>query len=222
MPISALRRRVESTPALPFYVHHDGADGSRIELSGITFANWVDKTCNFLDTLGVDPGDTVRIDLALTHPGHWVTAVWVAACWQRACTVTVDEDADVALVVAGPDAFAFGAPTVACSLHPLGAAFTKVPHHCIDYAEVLSEPDVHMPEATSPAQLAWAPDVTFASLATAETRDGAALFVDPSAGWSTMRKLLVAPLLGGGSTVVVTNGDDALVERVRAEEKIDG
>ncbi|TRY19779.1 TIGR03089 family protein [Tessaracoccus rhinocerotis] len=219
MAISALQRRVATDPARPLFIHYDGEAGSRIELSAKTFANWVDKTCNFLDTLGVEPGESVRVELANTHPGHWVTMVWVAACWQRACTVTTDGD-DVALAVAGPDAFAYRVPTVACSLHPLGLAFEEVPENCTDYAEVFSEPDVHAAEPTSPAQLAWTPDVTFASLATAETRGEAALFVDPRPGWGTMRRLLVAPLLGGGSTVVVTNGDDALVERVRRDEQI--
>lgn len=207
-------------PALPLFVHYDGVAGSRIELSGVTFANWVDKTCNFLDTLGVEPGEKVRLDLATTHPGHWVTAVWVAACWQRACTVTLDEDAEAALVVAGPDAFAFRVPTVACSLHPLGLAFDEVPKHCIDYAEVLSEPDVHLPQPTSAAEIAWEPDITFAGLADVSSRSDRVLFVDPTPGWETVAALLVSPLLGDGSTVVVTDGDDALVERVRSDERI--
>lgn len=221
MPISALRRRLSTIPALPLFVHYDGAAGSRIELSGVTFANWVDKTCNFLDTQGVEPGEAVRLDLARTHPGHWVTAVWLAAIWQHACTVTIDEDADVALVVAGPDAFAFRVPTVACSLHPLGLAFDEVPTNCIDYAEVLSEPDVHAQEATSAAQIAWDPDVTYAVLAAAPARSDRRLFVDPASGWDTVADMLVAPLLGGGSSIVVTDGDEALIERVRRDERVE-
>ncbi|MCC2592352.1 hypothetical protein LKO27_02795 [Tessaracoccus sp. OS52] len=219
MAIPALRRRVDSSPGNPLLTHYDAAAGSRIELSAVTFANWVDKTCNFLDTLGVEPGESVRVELARTHPGHWVTAVWIAACWQRACTVTHDGD-DVALVVAGPDAFAFRTQTVACSLHPLGLAFEEVPANCVDYAEVLSEPDVHHAEATSPAQVAFEPDVTFASMATVEPRSTRGLFVDPPPGWETVSQLLVAPLLGGGSSVVVTGGDADFIDRVRREERI--
>ena len=220
MPVSALRRRVQTIGPQPFFIHYDGQTGSRIELSGTTFGNWVDKTCNFLDTLDVDPQEQVRLELALTAPGHWVTSVWAAAIWQRACSITVDETADAQLVVAGPEAVAEQVTTVACSLHPLGAAFAQVPEGCIDYAEVLSEPDVPDPQPSSADQVAWDPDVTFGDLAKITPRSDRQLFVDPAPGWQTIRELLVAPLLGDGSTVVITGADPELVERVRATERV--
>ena len=32
-------------------------------MSGTTFSNWVDKTVNMLDGLGVGPGEPVHLDL---------------------------------------------------------------------------------------------------------------------------------------------------------------
>jgi uncharacterized protein (TIGR03089 family) len=49
-----------------------------VELSVVTFANWVAKTANLLvDGLGAQPGQRVALDL----PVHWQGAVWHAACW---------------------------------------------------------------------------------------------------------------------------------------------
>ena len=73
--------------ASPLFTHYDEASGSRVELSGTTFTNWVDKTVNMLDGLGVEAGAPVHLDLVNTDPGHWVTAIWVAAIWQRGCPV---------------------------------------------------------------------------------------------------------------------------------------
>ena len=68
--------------------------GERIELSGVSFANWVDKTSNLLvEELDVQPGGAVDLALAKAHPGHWVTLVWVLSCWQVGAVVTVDQPA---------------------------------------------------------------------------------------------------------------------------------
>ncbi len=219
MAISALRRRLDALPSQPFYTHYD-AD-ARIELSTVTFANWVDKTCNLLEDLGVDPAEVVQLDLARSHPGHWVTMVWVAACWQRGCTVSLDEDSSAVLVVAGPDAVADTRMTVACSLHPLGVGFTTAPQGCTDYAEVFSQPDAHVAEPVVPGDLAVAPDVTFQQLSDVPPRAERLLATDPPSGWETIRDLLVAPLLGGGSTVVAIGTDEETIVRIRAQERVE-
>lgn len=208
MPTTALRRRAATDGARPFYTHYDGVTGSRIELSGTTFANWVDKTVNLMDSLGIEPGAVVRLELAATDPGHWVTAVWHAAAWQWGCTVAADARAD--LVVGGPTVPPSGPTTIACSLHPLGRPLTDLPAGCIDYSEVFGEPDVHQ-SAASPTAVDGV-----------EPRSDRALFVDPQPGWDSVASLLVAPLLGGGSTVVVTGGTPDLVERIRRDERISG
>ena len=219
MAISALRRRLDALPSQPFYTHYD--NDARIELSAVTFANWVDKTCNLLEDMGVEAGEVVQLDLARSHPAHWVTMVWVAACWQRGCTASLDGDPAAVLVVAGPDAVADGRMTVACSLHPLGVGFAVAPQGCTDYAEVFSQPDAHVAEPLAPSALAVAPDVTFQQLQEVTPRAERLLAIDPPAGWETIRDLLVAPLLGGGSTVVVIDTDEEAVGRIRAQERVE-
>lgn len=219
MAISALRRRLDALPSQPFYTHYD--DDARIELSAVTFANWVDKTCNLLEDMGVDPGEVVQLDLARSHPAHWVTMVWVAACWQRGCTASLDADPGAVLVVAGPDAVADGRMTVACSLHPLGVGFPVAPQGCTDYAEVFSQPDAHVAEPLAPTAIAVAPDVTFQMLREVTPRPQRLLATDPASGWDTIRDLLVAPLLGGGSTVVVIGANDQKAERIREQERVE-
>ena len=219
MAISALRRRLDALPSQPFYTHYEG--DTRIELSAVTFANWVDKTCNMLEDMGVDAGEVVQLDLARSHPGHWVTMVWVAACWQRGCTVTLDPDPAAVLIVTGPGASATSTMTVACSLHPLGVGFDVVPKGCTDYAEVLSQPDDHVAEALVPTDVAVAPDVTFQQLREVAPRPERLLTQDPSAGWDSIRDLLVAPLLGGGSSVVVVGADEDTASRIRTQERVE-
>lgn len=219
MAISALRRRLDALPAQPFYTHYEG--DARIELSAVTYANWVDKTRNMMEDLGVEPGEVVQLDLAHTHPGHWVTMVWIAACWQRGCTFSLTPEPTATLVVTGPDALADGRVTVACSLHPLGVGFPVVPRGCIDYAEVLSQPDVHVAEPLMPEDVAVAPGVTFQQLREVPPRSSRLLATDPTPGWDTVRDLLVAPLIGGGSTVVVVGGDQDMVASVRVQERVD-
>lgn len=213
-----LQRRLTAAGAAPFYTHYEAE--TRIELSGVTFANWVDKTANFLDTLDVEPGDLVSLELAHTHPGHWVTAVWLMACWQRGAQVSPERDPGAALLVGGPDVVASG-QTVACSLHPLGLAFPSPPPGCIDYAEVFSEPDLHFSIEPSPGDQAW-PGVTFEELLRTEPRSGVSMSVDPVPGFATVAELLVAPILGGGATVVATGCDDERIAVIRRQEKLPG
>ncbi|MDO5735267.1 MAG: TIGR03089 family protein [Propionibacteriaceae bacterium] len=216
MAISALRRRLNALPSQPFFTHYEG--DARIELSAVTFANWVDKTCNMLEDMGVDAGEVVQLDVARSHPGHWVTMVWVAACWQRGCTVSLTEDDTAALVVQGPGSLSDGRLTVACSLHPLGLGFPVVPAGCSDYAEVLAQPDDHVAEPVTPENVAVTPDVTFEDLRQVTPRAERLLATDPAPGWHTIRDLLVAPLLGNGSTVVVVEATEEHIERIRAQE----
>lgn len=219
MAISALRRRLDALPSQPFFTHY--GEQARIELSAVTFANWVDKTANMLEDLGVDPGEVIQLSLARSHPGHWVTMVWVAACWQRGCTVTLDEDPGAVLVITGPEAVSDGRMTVACSLHPLGMGFDSVPSGCTDYAEVLSQPDAHVAEPVNPDAVAVMPDITFHTLREVTPRAERLLATHPPSGWDTIRDLLVAPLLGGGSTVVAVSADADTLDRIRTQERVE-
>jgi hypothetical protein len=178
----------------------------------------VDKTVNMLDGLGVEAEEPVYLDLVRTDPGHWVTAVWVAATWQRGCRVTEQID-EAALAVVGPGRAARGPMTVMCSLHPLGLGLTDLPVDCTDYADVLTEPDDHWVEPVPPQTPAWLPGITRAELGRLAGSDRRQLFVDPSPGWESVRKLLVSPVLGGGSTVVVTGATPERISQIAAEER---
>lgn len=211
--ISALRRRVATRGAQPFLTYYDAADGSRIELSAVTFANWVDKTANFIADLGHDDGEPIDLALALTHPGHWVTLVWTAAAWQRGCPVNPGVSGAELLVV-GPGDERRAPLTVACSLHPLGLGFPTPPDGAVDYREVFAQPDAHdvspLGEAT-----AWAgsPILEVAG------RDDRLLLRDPQPGWGTVATALVSPALASGSTVIAVGYDDAASARLAEAER---
>lgn len=196
MLIDALRRRVTRQGAQPLLTYYDGRDGSRTELSAVTFANWVDKTANLIVDLGHEDGETIDLALAGTHPAHWVTLVWVAAAWQRGCPVNPGvSGAD--LLVVGPGDHSRAAVTVACSLHPLGLGFPVAPEGAVDYRDAMAQPDAHDLSPLGESR-AWAGEPA------PETapRDSRLLLLDPPPGWGTVAEALVAPVLGSGSTVV--------------------
>ncbi len=202
--------------AAPLFIHYDEAVGSRVELSAATFRNWVDKTANLLEDLGIEPAESVQLELALTAPGHWTTAVWVAAIWQRGCTVSTSaEGTEVAVV--GPDSSTRGPITVMCSLHPLGLGLTDLPADCVDYAEVLAQPDVHWAE--EPAEVAWAPAISPAEVAAVTPQRQRRLIADPAPGWAGISQILVAPVLGGGSSVVVTGASPDRLAVIADQER---
>ena len=206
-----LRRRVRVAGAEPFLTYYEPASGARVELSAVTLLNWVDKTCHLLDELDVRPGDTVRLALAETAPGHWLTAVWELACWQVGAGVRTGVSGDARLLVSGPDWSAHadaGVDQVACSLHPLGLPLPeRLPSPVLDYAlEVRGQADTYAPAAQSGLTTAWldpARRLSQADLVAEPWPAAARRLVQPSTPWPTAYTAVVAPLLGGGSTVLV-------------------
>lgn len=223
---SLLERRVRTDPARPLLVWY-GADDARVELSAVTFANWVDKTVNLLGELGLDEAPVVSAPLVARHPGHWTSLVWCAAVWSLGGELRVEQqvpDVGVDLALLGPDDVrpVLGVDTVACSLHPLGLALPSVPAGVIDYADVLAQPDVHTPALPpDPAAVAWRDEqqvLTHADLA--ELSGGAgrvALAVDALAPVVVVRRAFVEPLVGGGSSVVVEGDPGRLAAIADAE-----
>ncbi|MDO5068035.1 MAG: TIGR03089 family protein [Propionibacteriaceae bacterium] len=204
--------------AHPLFVHYDEDAGSRVELSAVTFRNWVDKTANLLDDLGFGEGDEVRLELISTHPGYWATWVWVAAIWQRAAVVT-DRSGPLTVMAAGSGQPAEDA--VVCSMHPLALPVPDLPEGTTDFAEVLAQPDVHMAEAMGPSSMAWATAATtldHSQVAAVTPRSTVGVAHHPPRGWAGLSQLLVAPVLGGGSTVCVTGGDGSSLERILSQE----
>ena len=224
-----LRRWVRDQGASPLLTYYDPPRGERVELSGVSVANWVDKTSNLLvDELDVESGDAVDLTLAKGHPGHWVTLVWVLACWQVGAVVSLDRS-EARLAVLGPDdsaATARADAVLVCSLHPLGLPLPgPPPAGALDYAlEVRSQPDQHADVPQSGLTPAWWDRDRQLSQADLVARSGSRVrrLVRPSDPWDAARTALVEPLLGGGSTVVVAGsvGDERLAE-IAAQERVD-
>jgi uncharacterized protein (TIGR03089 family) len=100
-PDRLLSQAVVDDPARPLITFYDDGSGERVELSVVTFANWVAKTANLLvDGLGAQPGHQVALDL----PVHWQGAVWHAACWAAGLvTVPAGAPAEIAVIAMPAD-----------------------------------------------------------------------------------------------------------------------
>ena len=221
--LRALQQRARTAGAEPLLTHYDLDTGGRTELSVATFATWVAKTANLIEDVGADSG-LVALPLALGRPGHWMTLLWPLAAWQRECAITLD-DAGADLAVVGPDdpePLVPGA-TFACSLHPLGLGLRNLPDGVLDFTtEALSQPDQAgvLPSApNAPAWIDGADVYSHADLAATPLVSGRVL-VRPSTALQTLRDAVLAPLLGGGSAVVVEgDADDARIAAIAASER---
>jgi len=203
-------RRGGSDPLLTWYRPGDGA---RTELSVRTYANWVDKTANLLETLEVS--GLIAAPVSSEHPGHWMSLVWPLAAWQRGCSFTPGFDPAAELVVIGRDDPQPHTPalTVACSLHPLALGLRDLPAGVLDFTG----------EATGviAGATAWQEAGRLVTHeATAGVRPVAArVLVRPSSAWETLAAAVLGPLLGGGSAVLVDGpvAEDVLARLVAAE-----
>ncbi|MFW6600151.1 TIGR03089 family protein [Propionibacteriaceae bacterium Y2011] len=212
-----LQRRIRQDGAQPLLTCYN-ADGARTELSAITYGNWVAKAANFIaDQVGAGAGDRIALEVAARRPGHWMSLVWVGGCWAAGVEVVLDPDADAVAVVSGPE-LEFGSTTgerYACSLHPLALGFGDgLPDGVVDWAdEVRSEPDallVTPPMADDPA---WE-GMSYAEVAAIDGQSERVVLdcrEAPDDVLGLVREALVAPLLGGGSSVTVHGGDPAQI-----------
>ncbi|MHA6785153.1 TIGR03089 family protein [Pseudonocardia saturnea] len=217
--------------ARPLITFYDDATGERIELSGVTTANWAAKTANLLrDECDVEPGSTVAVLL----PAHWQTAAVLLGAWWCGAEVVGDpvgadlvlcdsERLDLALAAAPANG------VVALSLDAFGKGLTGLPDGVLDYAtEVRLHGDDFVPWApvpgTAPA-LDGAPVTEV--LAAARARAGelgltASDRVLSTRDWSSPGGLtdgLLAVLAGGASLVQCRNADPAALERRAVSER---
>ena len=217
-PTEFLRHALSVDPARPRLTWYDGISGERIELSGTTLANWVNKTAHLLiNELDVQPGVSVSIDL----PRHWLTAVWWLAADAIGAHPRLGPDPAAAVAVVGPDAFAAIPPNheiVAVSLAPMGAPFVgSLPALVRDYAvEVRSQPDQYHP--TTQGDQAAGTRAEQLAAAWALGPEDRLLAVGPFEGPADLDQSLLAPLAAGSSVVWVRNQPDpACVEQLAAE-----
>lgn len=227
-----LAAQLRADPARPLVTFYDDATGERVELSVVTFANWVSKTAGLLqDELDVERGDLVLVDL----PTHWLGAVWLGAAWTAGATLTTDPGrlTDARAVVCGPTGvgrYTGTAPVVALSLRPLGARFADpLPHGVLDYgAEVLAQPDTFVAaDPPDPEDPAWLDadgalsqhELLEAAAASPLVEPGGRLLTDVNPCTPAGSATLLSPLARGGGTVWVANPDPGGWERRAREER---
>lgn len=225
-----LRKRIRTNGPDPLITYYDTTTGERTELSAISFANWVNKTANLLsDELDVGEEDVVALPLAQSAPGHWVTLVWHAAIWAVGATASPRSQSPQ-LTVVGPDQITSAetgqSDAVACSLHPLGLGFPDpLPDGVMDYAlEVRGQPDDAPFVSVDDESLAWTDeDTKLSQVGVVETTTPSAgrRLIRPDDPWRTVCDALVAPVLGGGSSVIVVGDPDPeQLERIVSSERV--
>lgn len=226
--LARLERRVATNGSAPLISFYDLERDERTELSARTFANWVDKTANLLVSMDCSINPRIANTLLLTHPGHWVSLIWTMAIWQAGGIVIarfLDDIASLASLdaaVIGPDDPhpVPSVETIACSLHPLALGFASRPDGVTDYAEVLTQPDVHWRhDPTGSTCLENDHSYSWADIAAVAPCDQRRLIPAHSNIWQMLTDSLIAPILGNGSTVVVVGGDLQQHERIATQER---
>jgi len=219
--------------ARPLITFYDDADGSRVELSAATLANWAAKTANWLrEDCGVEVGDRVHVAL----PAHWQTAGALLGAWWCGAHVVGDtaDPGDAVVSVAAPDQVApagGGAPVRAVvALDPLGRGQASPPDGVLDWASEIRVHGDHfhpidpVPDDT-PALLGSSVAAVHArALArAAELGIGSGARVLSTLAWTLPDGVtdgLLAVLAAGASLVHCANADDAALAGRAAREKV--
>lgn len=205
------------TPSpLPVVTYYDASTGERIELSGVTLANWVSKVANWLvDDLDAERGTRIRIGL----PSHWLRHVWLLGAWRIGAVVT-DHDAQIGL--SGPELVADEPTRLAASLRPLGAPFAEEPQGFLDIAlHVPANPDDFI-DVDPPAPDDIAIDLDGLSVTHRELLAVAPItdrVLREPASLAEDARALAAALVGGGSLVVVAGADGEALGRIAEQER---
>jgi uncharacterized protein (TIGR03089 family) len=218
---------LRADPVGPRITYYDDATGERIELSGVTLANWAAKTGNLLrDELGAGPAGKVAVLL----PAHWQTAAVLFGIWWIGAEAVLDGAADIALCTAErlDEADNTGAGEVAVlSLDPFGRPAPDLPIGVTDYATAVRvHGDQIVPEPRpGPALAGRSVDEILAECQTAAAAWGLTSNdrVLSSGSWARAGDLvdgLLAILAVGGSLVQVANPDPALQQRRIETEKV--
>ena len=230
--LDRLRQRVRTDGSAPLLTYYDLDSGERTELSVRSYANWVDKATNLFGSLDAADGGTVASVVARDHPGHWISLIVPLAAWQAGARVLVTDRAGAAaadVVVLGPLDPEPVVPdgTLAASLHPLALPLRDLPDGVADFSsETLAQPDqVWISPPVLANGVAWVDadrTLSHREVSAVEAVAGRVL-VRPSDPWTSLRQAIVAPLLGGGSAVVVVGADDPeRVARIAAAERCVG
>lgn len=219
---------LRADPVGPRITYYDDATGERIELSGVTLANWAAKTGNLLrDELGAGPGSRVAILL----PAHWQTAAVLFGVWWIGAEAVLAGPADVALCTAQrldeADDAVSGGEVAVLSLDPFGRPAPDLPIGVTDYATAVRvHGDQIVPEPSpGPALGGRSVDEVLAACQSSAAARGLTSGdrVLSSGSWSGPAELvdgLLAIMAVGGSLVQVANADPAGQERRIETEKV--
>jgi uncharacterized protein (TIGR03089 family) len=184
-PSDLLAYQLAQDGTRPLLTYYDDATGERVELSVATTANWVAKAANYLiDEQNVDAGDLITIRLPL----HWQAVVLLLAGWSVGAQVSFDALGIVTFTTA--DEPVDGAAVV-LSLAPMGADFSRL---------VAAQPDLFVPLDAAGADLVEAAAVDLSNAARVLT-------VLPYDSADALSYGLIAPLLVGGSVVLIAHAD---------------
>lgn len=227
---------LRADPVGPRITYYDDATGERIELSGVTLANWAAKTGNLLrDELGAAPGSRVAILL----PAHWQTAAVLFGVWwigaEAVLTGPGDADSDVASDIAlctaerldEADGAVTGGEVAVLSLDPFGRPAPDLPIGVTDYAtavrvhgdQIVAEP------RPGPALGGRSVEDVLSDCQTSAAARGLTSSdrVLSGATWSRPDELvdhLLAIMAVGASLVQVANADPAAQARRIETEKV--
>jgi len=228
---SVLTRVTVADPGQPLVTFYDHATGERVELSRITYANWVAKVASLLaDEHDLARGDTLRIDL----PVHWLGPVVLGAAWTAGLVVSDTDEPDA--VVCGPDGLdrwaprAADIPVLACSLLPLGTRFAEpLPDGVHDVGvEVWSQPDAFVPyDPPTPSDPAYDlggetrthEQLWSAAAAGDLLADGGRLLTVANPASPTGLATFAEPLAKGGSLVLVAQAERERLEATYVAER---
>ncbi|WP_227996364.1 TIGR03089 family protein [Nocardia australiensis] len=217
---------LEREPAGPRVTYYDDATGARIELSGLTLANWAAKTANLIrDEFGLSPGARVAVLL----PAHWQTAAVLLGCWWAGTEVVLgpDPDADLALAIAERlDETEGVAEVAALSLDAFGMPVRDLPVGITDFAtSVRVHGDQFLPRGAGVALDGMPVTEVLSEARKSAMRQGFSEGdrVLSSTPWDVPAELidgLVSVLAVGASLVQVVNPDPAQYERRMASERV--
>ena len=232
-PEAAFAARLAADPAGPLVTFYDDATGERAELSAKSVGNWVAKTHFLLfDELGLGPGARAFVSL----PVHWLALPVLYGCWYAGLEViSTPAGADVAfgdveaLLTVGPDLAAVE-DRYAVSLLSM-ARSGQPPAPLVDYAAaVRPQPDAWASVAAQAGESAAALDGLTRAEVVANAADRAAelglaehgrlLWSGPEFGPAAWLSTLVAPLVLGGSVVLVRNADPDRSEATGRAERV--
>jgi uncharacterized protein (TIGR03089 family) len=231
--IDALPAALREDAGRPLVTFYDAATGERVELSVATFDNWVSKIANLLTgQLDRGPGERIAVHL----PPHWQTTVLIAGAWRAGMSLELSGSAAEVTVTSPsppPGADTSTGDVIVCSLRPLGGSvLAPLPDGWIDFAvDVAAQPDVVVqPTAVSPddpaAVFLTGPlshrELLEQAMTTARELGlptGGRLITDANpARASGMAPALAAPLVVGGSVVIVANSSPDQRARIAEQE----